>query len=84
MANPGCYPTAVQLGFLPLIEQGLVDTATLIADAKSGVSGAGARPSVGTLLCEAGENFKAYAVPGHRHLPEIRQGLARRPGMRWA
>lgn len=75
VANPGCYPTAVQLGFLPLIEQGLVDTASLIADAKSGVSGAGRKASVGTLLCEASESFKAYAVPGHRHLPEIRQGL---------
>ncbi len=80
VANPGCYPTAVQLGFLPLIEQGLVDTATLIADAKSGVSGAGRKASVGTLLCEASESFKAYAVPGHRHLPEIRQGLARAAG----
>ena len=76
VANPGCYPTAVQLGFLPLIEQGLVDTATLIADAKSGVSGAGRKANVGSLLCEASENFKAYAVGGHRHLPEIRQGLA--------
>jgi N-acetyl-gamma-glutamyl-phosphate reductase len=75
VANPGCYPTAVQLGFLPLIEQGLVDTGTLIADCKSGVSGAGRKASVGSLLCEAGDNFKAYAVPGHRHLPEIRQGL---------
>ncbi len=80
VANPGCYPTAVQLGFLPLIEQGLVDTATLIADAKSGVSGAGRKASVGTLLCEASESFKAYAVPGHRHLPEIRQGLAQAAG----
>lgn len=75
VANPGCYPTAVQLGLLPLIERGLVDTATLIADAKSGVSGAGRKASVSTLLCEASESFKAYAVPGHRHLPEIRQGL---------
>lgn len=76
VANPGCYPTAVQLGFLPLIEQDVIDVAALIADAKSGVSGAGRKASVGTLLCEAGENFKAYAVPGHRHLPEIRQGLS--------
>lgn len=75
VANPGCYPTAVQLGFLPLIERGLVDTTTLIADAKSGVSGAGRKASVGTLLCEASDSLKAYAVPGHRHLPEIRQGL---------
>lgn len=80
VANPGCYPTAVQLGFLPLIEHGLVDTATLIADCKSGVSGAGRKASVGTLLCEASESFKAYAVPGHRHLPEIRQGLEEAAG----
>ncbi|TNG01779.1 MAG: N-acetyl-gamma-glutamyl-phosphate reductase [Gammaproteobacteria bacterium] len=76
VANPGCYPTAVQLGFLPLIESGLADTQSLIADCKSGVSGAGRKASVGTLLCEAGENMKAYAVPGHRHLPEIKQGIA--------
>ena len=75
VANPGCYPTAVQLGFLPLLEEGLVESAQLIADAKSGVSGAGRKATTGALLCEASENFKAYAVPGHRHLPEIRQGL---------
>ena len=75
VANPGCYPTAVQLGFLPLIEAQVLDVNHLIADAKSGVSGAGRKASTGALLCEAGENFKAYAVPGHRHLPEIRQGL---------
>lgn len=80
LANPGCYPTAVQLGFLPLIEAGLVDTAFLIADAKSGVSGAGRGAAVGSLFAEAGDNFKAYGVPGHRHLPEIRQGLARVAG----
>ena len=77
VANPGCYPTAVQLGYLPLLEKGLVDAGHLIADAKSGVSGAGRKASVGTLLGEASESFKAYAVPGHRHLPEIRQGLQR-------
>ena len=75
VANPGCYPTAVQLGFLPLIEAGLIECNNLIADAKSGVSGAGRKAAVGALLCEAGENFKAYGVGGHRHLPEIRQGL---------
>lgn len=80
VANPGCYPTAVQLGFLPLIEAGLIDAGHLIADAKSGVSGAGRKAEVHTLLCEAGENFKAYGVGGHRHLPEIRQGLARAAG----
>ncbi|MDT8383986.1 MAG: N-acetyl-gamma-glutamyl-phosphate reductase [Gammaproteobacteria bacterium] len=75
IANPGCYPTAVQLGLLPLLEKGLVDTGRLIADCKSGVSGAGRKASVGALLCEAGESLKAYGVPGHRHWPEIRQGL---------
>lgn len=76
VANPGCYPTAVQLGFLPLLEAGLVDTASLIADAKSGVSGAGRKAETHILFAEAGDNFKAYGVGGHRHLPEIRQGLA--------
>jgi len=75
VANPGCYPTAIQLGFLPLLVNRLVDTSRLIADAKSGVSGAGRGAQVGTLLCEASENFKAYGASGHRHLPEIRQGL---------
>jgi N-acetyl-gamma-glutamyl-phosphate reductase len=75
VANPGCYPTAVSLGFLPLIENGLVEDQHLIADAKSGVSGAGRGANVATLLCEAGESFKPYAVDGHRHLPEIRQTL---------
>lgn len=76
LANPGCYPTAVQLGYLPLIEAGLVDTARLVADAKSGVSGAGRKAEMHTLLAEAADSFKAYGVPGHRHLPEIRQGLS--------
>ena len=75
IANPGCYPTAVQLGFLPLLENRLINTDFLVADCKSGVSGAGRGANVGTLLCEASESFKAYAVPGHRHLPEIKQGL---------
>ncbi len=73
VANPGCYPTAVALGWLPLLEQGLVDPGSLIADCKSGVSGAGRKAQVHTLLCEANENFKAYGAGGHRHLPEIRQ-----------
>ncbi len=75
VANPGCYPTAVQLGFLPLVEQDLVDTSHLVADCKSGVSGAGRKAEVHTLFSEASDNFKAYAVPGHRHWPEIKQGL---------
>ncbi len=81
VANPGCYPTAVQLGFLPLLKQNLVNTSSLIADAKSGVSGAGRGASIGSLLCEASESFKAYAVSGHRHLPEIKQGLVQAASM---
>lgn len=77
IAVPGCYPTATQLGFLPLLEAGLADNARLIADCKSGVSGAGRAAKVGSLLCEAGESMMAYSVKGHRHLPEIRQGLRR-------
>jgi len=80
VANPGCYPTAVQLGLLPLLEAGCVASDTLIADCKSGVSGAGRSASVGALLAEAAENLRAYAVPGHRHLPEICQGLERVTG----
>jgi N-acetyl-gamma-glutamyl-phosphate reductase len=76
VANPGCYPTAVQLGFIPLLEAGLVDKNSLIADSKSGVSGAGRKAEVASLFAEAADNFKAYGVAGHRHLPEIRQGLA--------
>jgi N-acetyl-gamma-glutamyl-phosphate reductase len=75
LANPGCYPTAVQLGFIPLIKAGLVDTRRLIADVKSGVSGAGRKAELGILLAEASESFKAYSINGHRHLPEIVQGL---------
>ena len=76
LANPGCYPTATQLGLLPLVEAGCVDLNHLIADVKSGVSGAGRKAETHTLFAEASDNFKAYGVAGHRHLPEIRQGLA--------
>jgi N-acetyl-gamma-glutamyl-phosphate reductase len=75
VANPGCYPTAVTLGLLPLLESGLADPETLIADAKSGVSGAGRKASTPLLMSEAGESFKAYSVNGHRHAPEIEQTL---------
>lgn len=77
----GCYPTSVQLGYAPLLSPRstsagqLVDTSSLIADSKSGVSGAGRKAEVATLLAEASDNFKAYGVAGHRHLPEIKQGL---------
>jgi len=75
IAVPGCYPTAVQLGFLPLLEAGLIDADHLIADCKSGVTGAGRGAKVPSLLAEASESMKAYGASGHRHLPEIRQGL---------
>lgn len=75
IAVPGCYPTAVTLGLLPLLEAGVVDPGQLVADAKSGVSGSGRKAQVGSLFCEAAENFRAYALGGHRHLPEILQTL---------
>jgi N-acetyl-gamma-glutamyl-phosphate reductase len=77
VGNPGCYPTAVQLGLLPLLEAGLVDTDHLIADCKSGVSGAGRKAELNLTFAEASDNFAAYGVAGHRHLPEIVQGLNR-------
>jgi N-acetyl-gamma-glutamyl-phosphate reductase len=80
VANPGCYPTAVQLGLLPAIEAGAVDLDHLIADAKSGVSGAGRKTELHLMHAEVSENFSAYGVAGHRHWPEIRQGLARAAG----
>lgn len=75
IACPGCYPTATQLGYLPLIEQNLVDPGRLIANAASGASGAGRQGKVDVLLTEISDSFKAYGVAGHRHLPEIEQGL---------
>ncbi len=77
VANPGCYPTAVSLPLLPLISNNaLVANSPIIADCKSGVSGAGRNANIGSLFCEAGDNFKAYGVAGHRHLPEIRQSIS--------
>lgn len=75
VAVPGCYPTAVQLGLLPLLAANVVDETSLIADAKSGVSGAGRGAAVHSLFAEAADSLKAYGVAGHRHLPEIKQGL---------
>jgi len=76
VANPGCYPTTVLLGLAPLLDQqNLTNGATIIADCKSGVSGAGRKASVGTLFSEASDNFKAYGLPGHRHHPEIFEQL---------
>jgi len=80
IAVPGCYPTAVQLGLLPLVEAGLADTGQIIASCASGVSGAGRGAKVGSLFCEATDNMMAYGVNGHRHLPEIKQGLSRAAG----
>jgi N-acetyl-gamma-glutamyl-phosphate reductase len=72
IANPGCYPTTVILGLNPLLEKNLIDfNAPIIADSKSGVSGAGRKAEVSTLFSEAGDNLKAYGVSGHRHHPEI-------------
>ena len=76
IANPGCYPTAIQLGFLPLLEAEAVDAQHLIADAKSGVSGAGRKAELSLTFSEASDNFSAYNVPGHRHRPETRESLA--------
>lgn len=75
IACPGCYPTSVILGFLPLLERGVIDLSDLIANSASGVSGAGRGASVDNLLAEASDSFKAYGAGGHRHLPEIVQGL---------
>lgn len=81
VANPGCYPTATQLGFLPLIEAGWVDLGALIADVKSGVSGAGRVPKLNVLYSEAADSMSAYGVSGHRHRPEIEQELSDCAGM---
>jgi N-acetyl-gamma-glutamyl-phosphate reductase len=76
VGNPGCYPTTVILGLLPLLRQsGLIDASYIIADCKSGVSGAGRKASVPTLFSEASDNFKAYGTNGHRHHPEITEQL---------
>lgn len=74
---PGCYPTSIQLGLAPLLAQAkpIVNEAALIADCKSGVSGAGRKAEISTLMAEASDNFKAYGVKGHRHMPETVQGL---------
>lgn len=77
IANPGCYPTTMQLGFYPLLKAKLIDTTSLIADSKSGVSGAGRKAEIGTLFSEASDNFKAYGVSGHRHTPETTAQLQR-------
>lgn len=80
VANPGCYPTAVALGFLPLLAENLVDRSSLIADAKSGVSGAGRQAKEANLFADVAEDFRAYSVPSHRHRPEIMQTLSQAGG----
>ena len=77
IANPGCYPTTMQLGLYPLLKAGIVDAGNLIADAKSGVSGAGRKAEIATLFSESSDNFKAYGVSGHRHTPETSAQLQR-------
>ena len=80
VANPGCYPTSVQLPLIPLIEAGMIATDDIIIDAKSGVSGAGRAAKEAMLFAEVGEGVHAYAVASHRHAPEIEQGLSRAAG----
>lgn len=77
IGNPGCYPTTIILGLAPVLEAGLVDVSHVVADCKSGVSGAGRKAEVGTLFSEASDNFKAYGVSGHRHHPEITEQLSK-------
>lgn len=81
VANPGCYPTSVILGLKPLLESGMIDPASIIADSKSGTSGAGRSAKVDSLYCEVNDSFKAYGVGGtHRHTPEIEQELSELAG----
>jgi len=80
VANPGCYPTSIILAAAPLVQQGLVDHRTLIADSKSGVTGAGRGASLGVHFCEVSDSFKAYKVAEHRHTPEIEQELSELAG----
>jgi len=80
VGNPGCYPTSVLLPLLPLVKAGLIDGNTIVADAKSGVSGAGRGVSLATHFCEVNESFKAYKVGGHRHTPEMEEQLSMAAG----
>jgi N-acetyl-gamma-glutamyl-phosphate reductase len=77
IANPGCYPTTMQIGYAPLLKAGVIDAGHLIADCKSGVSGAGRKAEIGILFSESSDNFKAYGVSGHRHTPETSAQLQR-------
>ena len=80
VANPGCYPTSVILGLAPVLKEKWIDSASIIVDAKSGTSGAGREPQVGSLFCEVNEGFKAYKIGQHRHTPEMEQELSRLAG----
>ncbi len=80
IGNPGCYPTSVLLPLVPLLHARLIDPQTIIADSKSGVSGAGRSPSLTTHFCEVNESFKAYKVADHRHNPEMNEVLSREAG----
>lgn len=76
IANPGCYPTGIILGLAPILKAGVIDPSSIIIDSKSGVSGAGREPAIGSLFCEVNEGFKAYKIGSHRHTPEIDQELS--------
>jgi N-acetyl-gamma-glutamyl-phosphate reductase len=80
VANPGCYPTSAQLPLMPLLEVGEIEGGDIIIDAKSGVSGAGRDAKQGSLYAEVTEGIHAYGVAGHRHAPEIEQGLSAAAG----
>jgi N-acetyl-gamma-glutamyl-phosphate reductase len=80
IANPGCYPTSIILGLAPLLKAGVIDPRSIIADSKSGTSGAGRSAQVGNLYCEVADGFRAYKVAAHRHTPEIEQEINRLGG----
>jgi N-acetyl-gamma-glutamyl-phosphate reductase len=77
VGNPGCYPTSVLLPLIPLLKKGMIDTSSIIADSKSGVSGAGRSLSLTSHFCEVNESYKAYKVGNHRHTPEMEEVLSR-------
>lgn len=82
IGNPGCYPTSIILGLAPLLKHGLIDPKTIIADSKSGVSGAGRGLNLTSLFSEVNDNFKAYNIGAHRHTPEIEQELGKLAGQK--
>ncbi|MCC9609236.1 N-acetyl-gamma-glutamyl-phosphate reductase [Blastopirellula sp. JC732] len=82
IANPGCYPTSATLALAPLLKNGMIQPTDILVDSKSGVSGAGRTPKLGTLYCEVNESFSAYGVGTHRHMPEIEQNLQQASGQK--